>query len=60
MTEKEIRVNLARNIKTFRAIRGFSQAELAEKSDISVAFMSQIVREQISVASSSSADFKRA
>ena len=42
MTEKEIRENLARNIKTFRAIRGFSQAELAEKSDISVAFMSQI------------------
>jgi len=42
MTENEIRDNLARNIKTFRAIQNISQAELAEKADISIPFLSQI------------------
>ena len=32
MTEKEIRDNLARNIKTFRTIQHISQAELAEQN----------------------------
>ncbi len=42
MTEKEIRANLARNIKTFRAVQDISQAELAERADISIPFLSQI------------------
>ena len=42
MTEKEIRNNLAHNIKMFRAVRHISQAELAETADISVPFLSQI------------------
>lgn len=42
MTENEIRNNLARNIKTFRTIQNISQAELAEKADISIPFLSQI------------------
>ena len=42
MTEADIRDNLSRNIKTFRTIQKFSQAELAEKADISIPFLSQI------------------
>ncbi len=42
MTEAQIRNNLARNIKAFRAIQNISQAELAEKAEISVPFLSQI------------------
>lgn len=42
MTEKEIRDNLARNIKTFRTIQHISQAELAEQAEISIPFLSQI------------------
>lgn len=42
MTEAEIRNNLSRNIKTFRTIRKISQAELAEKAEISIPFLSQI------------------
>lgn len=42
MTENDIRLNLARNIKAFRAIQNISQAELAEKADISIPFLSQI------------------
>lgn len=42
MTENDIRNNLSRNIKTFRTIQKLSQAELAEKADISIPFLSQI------------------
>lgn len=42
MTETEIRENLARNIKTFRTIQNISQAELAERAEISIPFLSQI------------------
>lgn len=42
MTELDIRNNLSRNIKTFRTIQKMSQAELAEKADISIPFLSQI------------------
>ena len=42
MTEADIRENLSRNIKTFRAMQHLSQAELAEKADISIPFLSQI------------------
>ena len=42
MTEADIRENLSRNIKTFRAVQKMSQAELAEKADISIPFLSQI------------------
>lgn len=42
MTEAEIRDNLARNIKIFRTIQNISQAELAERAEISVPFLSQI------------------
>lgn len=42
MTEANIRENLSRNIKTLRTIQKISQAELAEKADISIPFLSQI------------------
>lgn len=42
MTENDIRKNLSRNIKTFRTIQNISQAELAEKAEISIPFLSQI------------------
>ena len=42
MTEVDIRNNLSRNIKAFRAIQKMSQAELAEKAEISIPFLSQI------------------
>ncbi len=42
MTGEELRQTLARNIKNFRAQKGFSQAQLAEKADISLPFMSSI------------------
>ncbi len=42
MTEADIRENLSRNIKTFRAIQKISQAELAERAEISIPFLSQI------------------
>lgn len=42
MTEMDIRAALARNIKTFRIIQNISQADLAERADISVPFLSQI------------------
>ncbi|MBQ6782206.1 MAG: helix-turn-helix transcriptional regulator [Treponema sp.] len=42
MTENEIRNNLARNIKTFRTIHHISQADLAERAEISIPFLSQI------------------
>ncbi len=42
MTGEELRQTLAKNIKKFRAQKGFSQAQLAEKADISLPFMSSI------------------
>ena len=42
MTEKDIRENLSRNIKTFRTIQNISQADLAERAEISIPFLSQI------------------
>lgn len=42
MTGNGIREILAQNIKTLRAHRQFSQAELAEKADISIPFLSSI------------------
>ena len=44
MNGTEIRGILARNIKTCREHRLWSQAELAEYSDISVPFLSEIER----------------
>ena len=44
MNGTEIRGILARNIKTYREHRLWSQAELAEYSDISVPFLSEIER----------------
>lgn len=44
MTGKEIRNILAKNIKYFRNVRGFSQAQLAEASEISIPFLSAIER----------------
>ena len=42
MTGEEVRQTLAKNIKKLRAQKGFSQAQLAEKADISLPFMSSI------------------
>ena len=42
MTGEEVRNTLAKNIKKFRAQKGLSQAQLAEKADISLHFMSSI------------------
>jgi transcriptional regulator with XRE-family HTH domain len=45
MNGSEIRAVLARNIKSFRTHREWSQADLAEKADISIPFLSDIERE---------------
>jgi len=42
MTEAEIRGILSTNLKRYRNYRGFSQAELAEKLDISIPFLSDV------------------
>ena len=42
MTEKDLRVILGQNIKRFRGFRKFSQADFAEKVDISIPFLSDI------------------
>jgi transcriptional regulator with XRE-family HTH domain len=42
MTEQELRGILSRNIKRYRTKRNLSQADLAEKLDISVNFLSNI------------------
>jgi transcriptional regulator with XRE-family HTH domain len=42
MTEQELRGILSRNIKRYRTNHGLSQADLAEKLDISVNFLSNI------------------
>ena len=42
MTGEEVRSTLARNIKKIRTQKGYSQAVLAEKADISLPFISSI------------------
>jgi len=44
MDGAEIRATLARNIKAFRGRRNWSQADLAEKSGLSIVFLSDIER----------------
>jgi len=44
MNGQEIRAVLAQNIKLFRIHRDWSQADLAEKADISIPFLSDIER----------------
>jgi transcriptional regulator with XRE-family HTH domain len=44
MIEQEVKDALGKNIKFFRFRRQFSQADLAEKADISVTFLSNIER----------------
>jgi len=44
MKEKRLKVILGKNIKFFRLRRQFSQADLAEKSNISITFLSNIER----------------
>jgi transcriptional regulator with XRE-family HTH domain len=41
---QEIRSILAQNIKSFRAQNGWSQADLAERANISIPFLSDIER----------------
>jgi transcriptional regulator with XRE-family HTH domain len=42
MDERDLRSLLSQNIKRYRAYRKFSQAELAERLDISIPFLSDI------------------
>lgn len=42
MTEKDLRDILSTNIRRYRGYRNLSQAELAEKVDVSVPFLSDI------------------
>jgi transcriptional regulator with XRE-family HTH domain len=44
MDGTEVRATLAKNIKTFRNRRNWSQADLAEKSNLSIVFLSDIER----------------
>ena len=44
MNGPEIRMVLAKNIKSFRIHRDWSQADLAERADISIPFLSDIER----------------
>ena len=44
MEEKRLKIILGKNIKFFRLRRQFSQADLAEKSGISITFLSNIER----------------
>ncbi|GHT54016.1 hypothetical protein FACS1894106_5220 [Spirochaetia bacterium] len=44
MEEQELRDVLGKNIKLFRSRKGLSQADLAEKSGISITFLSNIER----------------
>jgi transcriptional regulator with XRE-family HTH domain len=46
MGGQDIKDAFGRNIKFFRAHRGLSQADLAERSDISITFLSMIERGQ--------------
>ena len=42
MTEQDLRIILSRNIRKFRGYRKLSQADFAEKIDISIPFLSDI------------------
>ena len=42
MTEKDLRAILSQNIRRFRSYRKLSQADFAEKIDISIPFLSDI------------------
>ena len=44
MTEFELRDTLAMNIKTLRSCRNWTQADLAEKTGLSIVFLSDIER----------------
>ena len=44
MDGQAIKNTLGKNIKVFRARRGLSQADLSEKADISIPFLSNIER----------------
>jgi transcriptional regulator with XRE-family HTH domain len=44
MEGHELRDALGKNLKTYRALRGLSQAELAKKATISLTFLSDIER----------------
>jgi transcriptional regulator with XRE-family HTH domain len=44
MNEQELKDTLGKNIKFFRFRRQLSQADLAEKADISITFLSNIER----------------
>jgi len=44
MGGQEIKATLGKNIKLIRALRQYSQADLAEKADISITFLSNIER----------------
>jgi len=44
MDRTELRATLAQNIKTFRGRRNWSQADLAEKSGLSIVYLSDIER----------------
>jgi len=44
MVEQELKKTLGKNIKFFRFRRQFSQADLAEKANISITFLSNIER----------------
>jgi transcriptional regulator with XRE-family HTH domain len=44
MEGNELRETLGKNLKTYRSLRGFSQAELAKKANISLTFLSDIER----------------
>ena len=44
MEGKDLRAYLSKNIKQFRSNHGWSQADLAEKANISITFLSNIER----------------
>ena len=44
MKGKEVRAALAKNIKALRSRRNWSQADLAEKSELSIVYLSDIER----------------
>ena len=44
MNAVEVRATLARNIKAFRVYKNWSQADLAEKSGLSIVYLSDIER----------------
>ena len=44
MDEEEVRATLAKNIKSLRNRRNWSQADLAEKAELSIVYLSDIER----------------